>query len=95
MSEYYEWQSVKAKRQIAELKAASRTEGRNEGQQQGRLESRQDTVIRLAQLQLGQLSPEQEAKIRGLTDEERLFQLILELGRATSAPLAAQTLERL
>lgn len=91
MEEYYEWKSELAKRQIAELKEASRVEGRR----QGWILAQQDTAVRLARLNLGQLTDEQEAKIRQLVDEESLFQLILRLARVAPEERASDVLAEL
>lgn len=91
MEEYYEWKSELAKRQIAELKEASRVEGRR----QGWILAQQDTAVRLARLNLGELTAEQEAKIRQLVDEESLFQLILRLARVAPEERASDVLAEL
>lgn len=88
MEQHYEWRSIKAKRQIAELKAESRQEGR----QEGRVLASQDLAIRFAKAKLGELSAEEEARIRQLADEEQLIQLIVELSAATSQAAAKQVL---
>lgn len=87
MEEYYEWKSELAKRQIAELKEASR--------RQGWILAQQDTAIRLARLNFGELTAEQEAKIRQLVDEESLFQLILRLARVAPEERASEVLAAL
>lgn len=87
MEEYYEWKSELAKRQIAELKEASR--------RQGWILAQQDTAVRLARLNLGELTAEQEAKIRQLVDEESLFQLILRLARVAPEERASEVLAAL
>lgn len=87
MEEYYEWKSELAKRQIAELKEASR--------RQGWILAQQDTAVRLARLNLGELTAEQEAKIRQLVDEESLFQLILRLARVAPEERASDVLAEL
>lgn len=84
MEQYYEWQSVRAKKQIAELQAESKREGMNAGLQEGRIFAHQNIVIRLVKEKLGHLWPEQAAKIRKIEDEEKLYNLIITLSRSTS-----------
>lgn len=88
MEQHYEWRSIQAKRQIAELKAESKQEGR----QEGRILASQDLAVRIAKAKLGQLSAEEEARIRQLADEEQLVQLSVELSAATSQAAAKQAL---
>lgn len=88
MEQHYEWRSIQAKRQIAELKAESKQEGR----QEGRILASQDLAVRIAKAKLGELSTEEEARIRQLADEELLVQLIVELSAAASQAAAKQAL---
>lgn len=96
MEERYEWKSLSAKRAIAAGKEEGRQEGRQEGLQEGQREGRvlaqRDAAVRLARAKLGELSPEEEARINRLEDEESLLRLIIELGAATSRAKAKKAL---
>lgn len=88
MTEQYQFKSLPALRAIA----AGKEEGRLEGRIEGRLLAQRDTAVRLATVKLGELSAEEEARIRQLDGEEQLLQLIVELGAASSRAEARKAL---
>lgn len=88
MTEQYQFKSLPALLAIAAGKEEGRIEGRIEGRLEGRIFA-QGIAVQLAKAKLGELSQEEEARIRELDSEERLQELILELG-AASSPLEAR-----
>jgi predicted transposase YdaD len=55
-----------------DLLEQGRQQGRQEGRQGGELKTLRGTLVRLARLRFGELSPEWEQRIASLHDAERL-----------------------
>ncbi len=82
----YEYQSEFVRTTLAK--------GREEGRKEGREEGLQTAAIELARSKLGALSADLERRLRGVSDQRMLNELIVGLGAATGAPQAQAILDR-